>query len=161
MQMWFKVTFISIKCYNKSHQASQEGANGKAIYLSVIYFQTRNSEILSGFYALFYFQIFENWWCITLPYSIILLKLWKLMVYYCCRQWTAASSFWICHQTFFKAFNRCYFSVNTGLLTKEKPIIGSLKKSALKIFWETSENTAIKSNNMYSTYIYLYKIWYE
>ena len=51
---------------------------------------------------------FENWWCITLPYSIILPILWKLMVCYCK---LFLNNSWINFQSIFKDFSKNFQSI--------------------------------------------------
>ena len=55
MSIWVKVTFTPMKQYSKTHFVSQKGVNIKTIHLSVIYFQTTDSLIFSGYFPLFSF----------------------------------------------------------------------------------------------------------
>ena len=47
-----------MKQYRKTHQLHT-------------YSQTANSQILSGYFPLFYSQIFENRWCIAANYELL------------------------------------------------------------------------------------------
>ena len=130
MYMWVKVTFTSwnnikksIKCHNRVPLLRQ--------YFYQLFYQLFNK--------LFSNSKFLN--SLRILCSILLPNFWKLMMYYFalffytskflkidhCKLWSATSYVLTCPKSIFRVYKRCYFSIKTGFLTKEKAVIGSLR----------------------------------
>ena len=99
MYMWVKVTFTSIRQYNKS-------------------IKCYNRVLMSRKYVckFFVFKLF---------YSILFPNLWKLIAL--TFELLQVIFEHVLNQEHIKAYKSCYFSINTVFLTKGKAIIGSLR----------------------------------